>query len=645
MVAHSYAYHFLVSTIPRLMQSFLTKFRTHSSKKSSDSSPLSNPVSGSSEPAPSTILEPETDPTPFAGVRKIHPNPNDLISMPQSSSSSSGIVPKRGPPDELGFTTRVPAALARVANRKIPEAIAAESVPPTLPLSPAPLRSASDTAASRRTNPLSLLSSTPFGNTPAWSTFGRARKEQALAANTDVKPPGTPRGATVSRTSSQSRPTTATKTPPSKGSPLSRNNSTSVKQSENPHSRIPSGNNDSNDTSLQNTEGIPSTENQPVASLFNPAVPPSEIDATYPPRTHNTSKVEGTFSSLPFTFGRQGQNRPHAEAVFTSDFGEPAKPEKDSPTRNRVDSEKRASALWSSNESAIGGTQWPAKVSEQMVLLSLGSKIKSGAPEPFPTTDTPSSEHLPAPRRTGRAYLTSDSSAFSMGEGFSSHNAVPSLVTDLSQDHLHPGPSSSSSTGENWMSDPLLRNMPSSSASMDELGASNRQGSRIDPRIRRKSASASTRKSSLTANAAAIREKTQPGQISLTTVFPAGVPSSFDFNKDQPVPSTSAAPPTVEESDAGFPALPALAFTGPTPRPSSARLTADLVPNIGTGLRVPERRSMDDRTRKISLKVAGKRKASEEIDDPGHISDDRGKRPPLPTNGEWLISHNFHACH
>jgi hypothetical protein len=620
------------------MQAFLNRLRTQPAQKSDQPSiPFSENTSSSSsqEPAEPVVSSP---PSQFDGIRKIHPNQNELLSSKQETANRPQ-TPRQDSANELGM--RVPSALARVANRKVTPTGIDETIRESSELQrsdePDQQLSAPESSPSRKQN-LSLFSAVPFSGATGWSTFGRNQKgKQTLAPLTEDRLANTRAvsGATVSRTSSQSRTTTTATTRTPKTSGLSRSNSAKLSRNDSTkhppssaieqasYSRVPLvpthdihenispriAEGEASPSSCSPHQDTPSTPDTRSLSVFNSASGHEHIDGTYPPRTSVTKKESSPVaSSLPFTFGRQPPARPLAENLFISEFGSVG-PSEDAPHHT---SSRRSSAEFASKAAAPGGNQWPSRVAEEMVRLTFSSHgIDPPQPaEPFPLLGTPTSDLPPSGHAHSRAHLVSDSSTDPYGStsddnATGGRHAVPSLVSD----HSNADPSSSQGTARGWAMDLPLRGMASFGSSGDELtnprvasswtnpsdgGSRFEPGTRIrqmnsERRRRRTGSSSSTgfrvlsRRISSEKPLSGSKEKNQNlvaiGLLEPITVFPVMTTSSQEFPKQgdaAPVASTSThqtsgEPASSPPTTSNLQATPAVEVTAPTPRPSPAR--------------------------------------------------------------------------
>lgn len=628
------------------MQSFLNRLRSQKAEQSPI--PFSQNLSSSSNQtsAEQTIDAPQSQ---FDGIRKIHPNQDELL------SSSAEVT--RGSASELGI--RVPSALARVANRKVTPTGVEETIRESSELQrPEEVDQLPSESNSPRKQSTSLFSAVPFSGATGWSTFGRNQKEnQVPTSQLEERSTNVRTGATVSRTSSQSRTTTtATRTPPTKSSGLSRSNSaklsrnnstkqpvpSSIEQSsysrvplvpshdnhENNSSRLVEGGASPSRTQLQH-EITPSTPDARPPSLFNSAHSHEQtIDGTYPPRTAVAKNPElPATSSLPFTFGRQPPARQLAENVFTSETGVTGQSEAEA---HRTGS-RRSSAELASKTAVPGGNQWPSKVAEEMLRLTFlpqGAGAATQPDEPFPLVGTPTSEVVPSNTHScPRAYLSSDTSTDPYGSTSDDNTiaGIPHRVPSLVSDHSNADPSSSQGTGRGWTPDLPLGGMASFGSSGDELtnprvasSSTNpsESGSRFDfgTRVRRvsderrriRSGSGSStgfrlshRRTSSDKPMGVLKAKNQSlpaiGLLEPIIVFPVHTNSQeFPKQEDSQTPGAStssqnhSSPPATSDTDALV--APIVAVTAPTPRPSPARSRSSRLTELFTreSLRIPE---------------------------------------------------------
>lgn len=622
------------------MQAILGRLRSQSSQKvqetqiSNVSSDDTNPER--EQPESALVTAPlQTTTAVYAGARKIHPNPDELLSSAPTPSLPTSPV-RKSTANELGI--RVPSALARVANRKVTPTVS-QPTEDTIRESPELERDQLSTdshpqdklpeSPSPRRASLSLFSAVPFSSGTGWSTFGRGRKD-----NNDAQADGPPLP-DASRTSSQSRTTTTTtRTPPTKSSALSRSNSTKQPMptsDSSSYSRVPLNNDhhDNAEPKSPNTQNddqaISTSANLQRASVFNNISPAHEhIDATYPPRTTVVKPDAPATTSLPFTFGRQPPTRPSADDVFVSEFG---------------------SEQPDVNLSKLNPTPPPPAMNEA-----------------FPTLETPSSER-PLHGLAHRPNQASDASELLTT---TSRYGIPSLISDSSLDNPHREEASSSAgTSPGWPWDLPIRNMASFGASGDELSHPREAalGTRIrnvsDDGRRRRSASGSSsglrlRRSSGGKRLSALLDQGTKADTpfaisppSPITVFSAEVPNSQDFPTreesaispsghaqrdtsatavDEPSPSTSTAPNVSHN-----------------PRPSTSRSPSTRLQDIfAQNIRVPEGYAhasgigvagIEPHSRRQSIKVMGKRKAGEAVDpEEIVIQDNRGHRPRFDSN-------------
>ncbi|KAG8814334.1 hypothetical protein FRC17_001195 [Serendipita sp. 399] len=661
------------------MQALLNRLRSQSNQQKQNNQAISPPESTqpveSSNPTettpPGAAVAP---PVVFSGLRKIHPNQEELL-----SSNADALPPppslQRTSTNELGV--RIPSGLAPVANRQrtssvsqpkedtIRESNESEGEQPVAkPLVPEP-------GWSPKSN-LSLFSSVPFSTGSGWSTFGRSKKEKENIA----PPPSEDRtainrgGANISRTSSRSRTnTTATRTPPTKSSALSRSNSarqpTSTDQLA--YSRVPLGNNDSHENSVpdmndripqtqqqqENTPSTPSAQHIPV-SHQSPSTSDHK-DATYPPRTTVIKSEESpAASSLPFTFGRQPPARPVAEALFVSEFGTPAV------------------------HQPIQGEGSPDDHKAKVEAISTNFSPSSVHPllEPFPASETPSSEQPPQVPTQGRLHLASDSSieqyAHTIDSRTGTRHPASSLTSDYSNELTHHRDDSASTPATAWSLDTPLRHSglnheEMSSRRGSQLIGSQERRSEVGPRIRaasderrrhRSISSTSSGKKALSSRNSFGKglgeSKQSPGILpeieppEPVIVMSAGSANSQVFPSQEdlpPIASTSAhahhdtSVTAVEEPSSLH--VPSVAVTSPTPRASPINPVPNRLSHL-FDMRAPDGYAhasgigiagVETHTRKSSLKVMGKRKAGEGDDsDEIVIQDQRGHRPRFDSN-------------
>jgi hypothetical protein len=668
------------------MQSLFNRFRSQSNPKT----PLPTVIDSPSSSA-QVVEQPPKDAPPFeyTGVRKIHPNQDELLASTSQVPLKASSPPKEPNANELGI--RQPSALARIANRRdVPNvsSVAEEPIDEVgeLERSQESSQSPSRSSTSRRPN-LSLFSAVPFSGAADWSTFGRrnrTRRESPPSREDD--PTSSKTAANISRTSSQSRTTTSRTTPRTKNSTLSRSNSNkqpaSIEQAS--YSRIPASVHDNHEnTSPKNTDdggsppnaqsphSTPSTPSFQRLSVFSHAGPHDPIDSTYPPRTSVLKEETQASSSLPFTFGRQPPKRPTADNLFPSEFGDTRRE-----TSIQEEDTRRSSALWVSKEASVpGGSQWPSRVAEEMIRLSLAPPSQSNpASEPFPTTESPSNEHpTPHPHAAQRRHVATDSDPFSSisDDVESSQHKVPSLISDHSQTHT----ADAGSSTRGYSFDPSLPHMPSFGASGDELSnpriasswtLASSQDSRIrspsDERRRIRSASGSSgmKLSAHRLSGDPLKDKTKSAGSLPTieaqppvTVYTNLVPNTQDFpKKEESAPTTSTSQNQQGSSQIDTNAPPALAVTAPTPQPSPSRSQADQLAQLFAqrSLRIPSGHAhasgigvagVEPHSRRQSLKVMGKRKAGEEEEDEVTVYEGKGNRPRFDSNGKSLSSLSF----
>ncbi|PVF95022.1 hypothetical protein CPB86DRAFT_828230 [Serendipita vermifera] len=660
------------------MQSFFNRFRSQSNPKT----PLPT-VSDSSSGSAQVVEQPRGDAPPFefTGIRKIHPNQDELLASTSQAPFRASSPQKE--PDVNVLGVRQPSTPARIANRRDPPSVSPVVEEPMedageLERSQESSQSPSRSSTSRRPN-LSLFSAVPFSGAADWSTFGRRNKTRQVSPPSREDDRTSPKN--VSRTSSQSR-TTPSRTPRTKNSTLSRSNSTkqpaSIEQSS--YSRIPASAHDNHENSSpQNTEdgvsppnaqslhSTPSTPSFQRLSVFSHAAPHDQIDSTYPPRTSVLKEETQASSSLPFTFGRQPPKRPTTDNLFPSEFGDTRR-ETSIQEENSQDM-KRSSVLWVSKEaSAPGGSQWPSKVAEEMIRLSLAPPSHTNPPssEPFPKTESPSTEYPTSqPHAPPRRHVPTDSDPYSSisDDMEGSRHQVPSLISDHSQSHT----ADAGSTTKGWPFDPSLPHMPSFGASGDELSnphvassstLASSQASRIRSpneerrRIRSASSSSGMKLAGNRLSGDPLKDKSKSAGLLPTiavqppvTVYTNLVPNTQDFPKtEDPAPTTSEAQnqPGSSRVDTNVP--PALAVTAPTPQASPARSQADQLAQLFAqrSVRVPSGHAhasgigvagVEPHSRRQSLKVMGKRKAGEASEeDEVTVYEGKSNRPRFDSN-------------
>ena len=626
-----------------VMQAFLSRLRSQKAEQSSI--PFSQTPSSTSSQTPAT----QTTATPssqFDGIRKIHPNQDELLSSSPDVS--------RGSFTELGM--RVPSALARVANRKVTPTGIDETIRESSELQrPEESSKLPSESGSPRKQNSSLFSAIPFSGATGWSTFGRNQKENQIPQAPQEERSANARsgGATVSRTSSQSRTTTATRTPPTKSSglsrsnsaKLSRNNSTKLPTSpsstteqasysrvplvpthdihENVSPRIEEGET-SPSHSQQQDETTPSSPSARPLSVFTSATPHEHtIDGTYPPRTTVTKNPEPiASSSLPFTFGRQPPARPLAENVFISELGVPTTDLSEAEA-NQTEI-RRSSAILASKAAVPGGNQWPSMVAEEILRLSFlphGSGPSTQTDEPFPLLGTPSSELVPSGTNAHpRTHLASDTSTDPYGSTSDDNitgvpHRIPSLISDYSNAEQSQG------AGRGWTPDLPLRGMASFGSSGDELttpriasswtnpseissrfDAGTRVRQTSDERRRIRSGSSSStgirlfhRQTSSDKSMGILKAKNPNlpaiGPVEPITVFPVATTSSQEFPKQdnsEPAITTAGshnpdASTSTSETATNPPVAPVVAVTAPTPpRPSRSRSRSNRLTELFT---------------------------------------------------------------
>ncbi|KAG8761279.1 hypothetical protein FRC14_005566 [Serendipita sp. 396] len=669
------------------MQAFLNRLRSQSTQQKQNNPLISSPIAEQPISSPNTTetASPDAAAAPiFSGVRKIHPNQEELL-----TSSASTLPPpsasRRASTNELGV--RVPSA--RVANRNRTSSISQpkedtiresneseHDQPDAKPVIPEP-------TLLPKSN-LSLFSAVPFSTGGGWSTFGRSKKEKEnIAPQLSDDRAAINRGsATVSRTSSRSRTTTtATRTPPPKHTALSRSNSARQRTSTEQlvYSRVPLGNNDSHDNSppdlndrippsQQQQENTPSTPSAQQISVLNQSPStPDHKDATYPPRT-TVMKSEGpvSASSLPFTFGRQAPARPVAETLFVSEFG--------TPSVDQLIQDERSTEVdpHPKDQSGSGGQQQPEN--------DIQSSAHSHSPSrPFPSLETSSPAPSPHVSAQPRLHLSSDSSVeqyTNIGSPTGTRHTVPSLVSDDSNEVTHKD-DFASTPGTAWSLDFPFPNRASFGPSGDEVsnltkrssplaGSHDKRSSRAmnDERRRHRSISSTSsgakalpRRSSFGRQLVEVKEQKQlvdvlPGIRPPSPVIVMSTGSSnlqkFPSQEDMPpIASTSAhahqdtSATAVDPEEQNESQVPNVAVTGPTPRPSPMSAVPNRLSQLfemrspdgyahASGIGVA---GVETHTRKSSLKVMGKRKATDgDESDEIVVQDQRGYRPRFDSN-------------
>ena len=285
------------------MQAFLNRLRNQASSTRDSSSVIpsastqAQTTPASPETAPGTTLPPPvraeqpteaTNAGPSPLTRKIHPNLDELANQ---KDQQTRLVEGRGKPvSEFG---QVPAALARVANRRVPDESMSKSGSPSVP----PTSFTSDLQRHPERTTLVRRASAPYlhSQDATWSTFGRK----------DSHPPVSLSRASSSPSRSRSRPPTVIQ---SQAGDNHSNNQVSpyVSAPESPVASI----------------GIPYVSRESASNSSNnrnsssPAVSnvsPDHKDT--PPRRSTKSSSEIQYPSLPSTFGR-GSSRPAAGGIF-----------------------------------------------------------------------------------------------------------------------------------------------------------------------------------------------------------------------------------------------------------------------------------------------------------------------------------------
>ena len=285
------------------MQAFLNKFRNQASSTRNSSSAIPSASTQAqtthaspetaSEPTPPRAVraEPSTEATnaeAFALSRKIHPNLDELANQKDQQTQLG-----RKSVSEFG---QVPAALARVANRRVADEPTSKSGSPSVP----PTSFSSDFQRHPDRRSLVRRASAPYlhSKDATWSTFGRKNSH----------PPVSLSRASSSPSRSRSRPPTVNQ-PPAGDKDSNDQVSPSASSPESPVASIAIPY-----VSKENASTSSNNQNSSSPAVSN--VTPDRKDT--PPRRSTKSSNEVQYPSLPSTFGR-GSSRPAAGGIFHSE--------------------------------------------------------------------------------------------------------------------------------------------------------------------------------------------------------------------------------------------------------------------------------------------------------------------------------------
>jgi len=559
------------------MQAFLNRLRNQASSTRDSSSsipsvstqaqnaPASPETASESTPHPPVAAEQPTEATnaealPFS--RKIHPNLDELANQQDQQTQLA-----EGRWKSVSEFGQVPAALARVANRRVTDEPTSKTGSPSVP----PTSFSSDFQRHTERRSLVRHASAPYlhSKDTTWSTFGRK----------DSHPPVSLSRASSSPSGSRSRPPTINQT--SAGDKDSNNQVSPYVSS--PESPV---------ASLQ-TSVIPHVSKESASNSSNnhnsssPAVSnvtPDRKDT--PPRRSTKSSSEVQYPSLPSTFGR-GSSRPAAGVIFSEPTPVSSKPC------------TRPTSAQSLRSSAEGGPHKPGtSVSEKKASVgkATGGIVQKSLHAPSRLTD-PNIEK----NSTGRPQAA--------GTDWMSNLSIkgilhfPSTTPNEAERHARLEQAvrirerrrtlSTSSTGKRWSMS------SSSNSNANALAVSGRK-------LKEKNLIP-------THTITQVFSVTTPQSLPQLTVSPSPSPAqSQQQSTTPPVASTSAQPIATAAANPDDDQLspPVLSVTAPTPSPSpsASRVRNHGLPatELGT-LHVPPKRD-----RHVSLAVTGKRKAEDE---------------------------------
>jgi len=554
------------------MQAFLNRLRNQASS-TRDSSSTIHPASTQAQTTPPTASEPtpppavraeppteatNAEPSPLS--RKIHPNLDELVN--QKDQHTQPAEERRKPVSEFG---QVPAALARVANRRVADESTSKSGSPSVP----PTSFSSDFQHHPERRSLVRRSSAPYlhSKDATWSTFGRK----------DPHPPVSLSRASSSPSRSRSRPPTVNQTP--------------------------AGDKDSNDQ----VSPYVSAPESPVASIANPYVSrgsasnssnnhnsssPAVSNVTAdrkdtPPRRSTKSSNEVQYPSLPSTFGR-GSSRPAAGGIFHS---EPTPVSSKPGTRPTSAQSLRPSAEEDPHRAGVDTSEKKSSISK-----ATGGVVQMSIHSPPRPTDSNIERSSAGRSQTAGSEWMSNLSIKGILH-------FPSTTPNEAERHARLEQAvrirerrrtlSTSSTGK--------RRSISSSSSTNPLVLS---GRKLKEKILIPTHSITQ-----------VFSVTTPKNLPQLTVSSSPSPAqSQQQSTTPPWAGANAQPITTDAANQDNDQLspPVLSFTAPTPSPSpsASRVRNNGLPatELGT-LHVPPKL---DRNRRVSLAVTGKRKAEDE---------------------------------
>jgi hypothetical protein len=549
------------------MQAFLSRLRNQASSTRDSSSAIpsastqaqttstSPETTSETTPYPPITAEQPTEATnaePSALNRKIHPNLDELANQQDQQTQLAETRWK-----SISEFGQVPAALARVANRRVTDEPTSKTGSPSVP----PTSFSSDFQRHAERRSLVRRASAPYlhSKDATWSTFGRK----------DPHPPVSLSRASSSPSRSRSRPPTVNQTPAG-DKDLNNQMSPYVSAPESPVASI-------------QTSGIPYVSRESASNSSNnhnsssPAVSNVTTDRKdTPPRRSTKSSSEVQYPSLPSTFGR-GSSRPAAGGIFHS---EPTPASSKPATRPTSAQSLRPSAEDDPHKAGIDPPEKKSSVSKatgRIVQMSL---------------------HAP-PR------LTDDNNE---GSSTGRPQAAPTdWMSNLSIKGILHFPSTTPNEAERHA---RLEQAVRIRERRRTLSASSTG--------KRRSMSSSSNANVLTVSGRKLKEKILIPAHSITQVFSVTAPKSLPQLTISPSPSQSQQQSTSVQPIATAAANPdddqlsppVLSVTAPTPSPSpsASRVRNNGLPatELGT-LHVPPKRD-----RHVSLAVTGKRKAEDE---------------------------------
>ena len=551
------------------MQAFLNKLRNQASsaRNSSSAIPSASTQAQSTHASPETASEPTPPraepPTEATNAeasplsRKIHPNLDELANQKDQQTQLG-----RKSVSEFG---QVPAALARVANRRVTDEPTSKTGSPSVP----PTSFSSDFQRHPERRSLVRRASAPYlhSKDATWSTFGRKNSHPPVSLSRASSSPSRSR----SRPPTVNQPSAGDKDSNDQGSPY-------VSSPESPVASI----------------AIPyvSKENASTSSNNNNSSSPAVSNVTpdrkdTPPRRSTKSSNEVQYPSLPSTFGR-GSSRPAAGGIFHS---EPTPVSSKPGTRPTSAQSLRPSAEDDPHKAGIDTSEKKSSMSK-----AIGGIIQMTLHAPSRPTDC-NIERSSAdqPQTAGSDWMSNLSVKGILH--------FPSTTPNEAEKHARLEQAvrirerrrtlSASSTGK--------RRSMSSSSSTNALVLSGRK----------------------------LKEKILIPTHTITQVFSVTTPKNLPQLTVSPSPSLaqsqqqSTTPPWASTNaqpiatDAAHPdndqlSPPVLSVTAPTPSPSpsASRVRNNGLPATELGaLHVPPRL---DRNRHVSLAVTGKRKAEDE---------------------------------